>query len=86
MRVVYCVNWTEYERGWGQRPDGHTLHASKAIADDYLKEFFGRRQAGPVPDEYTQPGEPFAVEVDFETYDKVKKVGSLWGHHSQNRS
>ena len=66
MKTVVRVDWTEYERGWGQRPDGYSLHASVKDAKDYIKTYWDTmpdRSKG-VPDEYSAPGEPYAVDVE----------------------
>lgn len=82
MGSVYCINWTEHERGWGQRPDGHTLHASRENADAYLADFIARQPAE-ARDEYSRPGKPFLVEVHEDVFDLVQAKGWVWGHHRQ---
>jgi hypothetical protein len=79
MKAVYAVNWTEYERGWGQRPDGHTLHLTKEDAKQYIDDYW-KRQPKDVPDDYSSPGEPKLVEVDDSTYINVSNIGNVWGH------
>lgn len=69
MPTAYVMSWTEFERGWGQRPDGVSLHASPEDFERYVKAFYDRRpKGGPVPDEYEQPdgAEPKAVEISAE--------------------
>jgi hypothetical protein len=88
---VLCQPWWESERGWGQRPDGFTLHASfedhKRFTEDHWKKqkaYFAERglPEGHVPDAYTfASGDPFVVEVDEETYRAVTDpaVAGIWG-------
>lgn len=49
--VVYVVEMTERERGWGQRPDGFfafpTEEKAKAYVNNQTKD-----RTGPAPDEY----------------------------------
>lgn len=52
--IVYVVPWTEYERGWGSRPDGYSVHSTKELAEKYVNDTCGDR-SGPVPDEYSSP-------------------------------
>lgn len=53
---VHVFSWTEYERGWGQRPDGLSIHASEQAAASYLADFYQRtRRPGRVPDDYDAP-------------------------------
>jgi hypothetical protein len=49
--VVYVVQMTEYERGWGQRPDGNLAFVNEADAREYVALQTADR-TGPVPDEY----------------------------------
>lgn len=82
MKAVYAINWTEYERGWGSRPDGHTLHISLEEAHNYIKNY-GRDQRESyfyVPEIYSAPGDPKLVEVSDEVYIDVTNVGTIWGH------
>lgn len=87
MALVYAQEWEESERGWGVRPDGFQLYPSISALTagtqtqlrkqrDVCDEIYGK---GAVPDEYSRPcGDPFAVEVNQETFEKVHKEGSLW--------
>jgi len=51
---VFVLEGTEYERGWGQRPDGFVLFKDEEAADQYLRKIDReRRDATFVPDEYT---------------------------------
>lgn len=75
MATGYLLSWTEFERGWGQRPDGYSLHATPEGCAQYLKDFYGRRKPGPAPDEYEEPDSqtPRAVEISEE-------LGTALGH------
>lgn len=52
MHAAYAVQLIEYERGWGQRPDGYYIFNSKSSADAFINSEFSKRTAGPVPDYY----------------------------------
>jgi len=82
MHAVYCINWTEFERGWSHRPDGHTLHVSKEVADTYRANFLAC-QPETVPHEYSKPGDPFLVEVPRDVFDRLQFKGTIWGHPRQ---
>ena len=76
---LYCIQWTEYERGWGTRPDGRSYYSSKEDAmKAYHKAFEGRDSHGPAPDEYTNPSEPFLVEAEEDILREVMKNGVAW--------
>lgn len=79
MPAAFAVNWTEYERGWGSRPDGHTLHVSKELAEKFVEDYWAK-MPDDVPDEYSSPSPVFHVDVDQETMDRLSVEGSFWGH------
>lgn len=51
---VYVQLWEESERGWGCRPDGVSLHKSKADCDEYIEEYW-EGMPPTAPDEYSRP-------------------------------
>jgi hypothetical protein len=67
--TAYRISWTESETGWGQRPDGYSLHISFTEASRYLKKTYDVLPEQ-TPDEYEFPSrgwrEPvraFPVEI-----------------------
>ena len=71
--AVVIQDWEESERGWGVRPDGHSIHLSvddsKKFVDDYWKTEQRRNPGGGVPDEYSRPaGSPRLMDVNERTY------------------
>lgn len=76
---VYAVEWTEFERGWGQRPDGVSLHKSKEDAEKYVKDYDKKHNNEPTaPDCYSKWSTPKLVEVDKKVHDEVMKNGMIW--------
>lgn len=71
---LIAINWTEYERGWGQRPDGYTLYLTIEDAKADIARVYESRDDGPVPDEYCNPGQPFRVRVPKDAYALYKKA------------
>lgn len=61
--VVYMLQWDEFERGWGRRPDGFSFHSSPESCAAYLKDFYARRGDGPAPDEYDSPSSSSPVKM-----------------------
>lgn len=51
--LAFVVEMTEYERGWGQRPDGYLVFATQEIAAAHVHNETKNR-TGPVPDEYVR--------------------------------
>ena len=45
MNAAYQIEWTEYERGWGPRPDGKSYHKSKKDADEFITDFYAKEKA-----------------------------------------
>lgn len=56
------VSWTEYERGWGCRPDGCSVHVSMEEWKHYYEEY-KKRLPKDVPDEYSAPGKPQLITI-----------------------
>lgn len=53
------LGWTESEAGWGQRPDGYSVHPTREALKDYISEYWAaerrRNPSGETPHEYTRP-------------------------------
>jgi hypothetical protein len=76
MQPAILVHWTESESGWGQRPDGISLHANKEDADQYVKEYWDRMpprdENGRPPDVYVRPESARTlIMVDNKLYDEI---------------
>lgn len=73
LYVAYCQEWTEFERGWGQRSDGYSLHATKELALKERVEILKHIEKFNNPEEYSMhTGEPFAVQVAKSTFMQLK--------------
>lgn len=59
MYMAVKVHWTESESGWGQRPDGTTLHKDMGVAEKYIKEYWDKEKIRnpfrAVPSHYVRP-------------------------------
>lgn len=81
MNALYAVRWTEYERGWGNRPDGYSFHRNADEANQYIEAYWAREKArnpsGRTPDEYSAPGDPFLMEVSESLVRYVTEYGSI---------
>lgn len=77
MRAAIRINWTERELGWGERPDGTTLHRDKETAEKYVADYWAR-MPDQRPAEYSSPGDPYVVIVSEDLYTKVQQEGSFW--------
>jgi len=88
LRKLLALRWTEYERGWGPRPDGFTVYRDAATMRDHISAFFAERPpTARAPDEYSNPDElQYAVEVEVSDalWDAVQEKGWVWGHYSSN--
>lgn len=75
MERAYVIEWTEYERGWGQRPDGMSVHATVEDATAYLERTWHARLQDPVPDEYSRPDSetPMVVVLQDAVFARVLK-------------
>jgi hypothetical protein len=65
--TVVCQKWEESESGWGCRPIGYTLHATRAHHYRFVTEFWRRQKetlGEDTPAEYTrEDGEPYECPV-----------------------
>lgn len=79
MSEVIAMTWTEYERGWGPRPDGASLHSSQEDMNSFIKEYWARQPKG-VPDEYSkEDGVPVYLDVPEELFEQVKiSKNGIW--------
>lgn len=80
MATVVIDTWTESERGWGQRPDGGSIHASMGDYKSFVLDYWKREQennpSGAVPDEYSRPDDnPRAIEIDATVLDRIPATG-----------
>lgn len=75
------IEWTEYERGWGQRPDVFSYHSTLDDAEKYAKEFIDGLP-GTAPDCYSSPGTPRIVEVEDTFGFLVVGKGIVWTSNS----
>jgi len=62
MHPAWMITWTESERGWGQRPDGASLHLTQEDSVAYVEAYWEQEKVrnaaaggGGVPDEYERP-------------------------------
>ena len=89
LKLALCQLWTEYERGWGSRPDGCSLH----LGEENHKKFcaaYWQNMPSNAPDEYsTEDGDPFLAVVNIELYDRLvlsKEEQGIWVFASEMRS
>lgn len=77
--TVIVQKWIESERGWGQRPDGCSLHRSEKDRQDFCEHYWSQMPDKP-PDEYSkEAGQPFIVEVTFDVFKELKtSKNGIW--------
>ena len=89
LRPVVYDTWTERERGWGQRPDGYSLHLTKETYHKFIEDYWKKQKASSsawgspmeVPYEYSAPdGYTGTVEVNDETYKNLKRLNRKGVH------
>ncbi|HTE58645.1 MAG TPA: hypothetical protein VK694_07965 [Verrucomicrobiae bacterium] len=67
-----CQKWEETERGWGERPDGFSLHLSLDGLRRYIKAYWDR-MPDQAPSEYSRPnGTPYSVGVSDEVAAQIE--------------
>lgn len=71
--IIYASDVTEYESGYGQRPDGYLL------ALDLEKYELGLNKVnGGSYECYSRAGEKKLIKVKDEMYEKIKINGYVW--------
>lgn len=83
---VVMMTWTESESGWGQRPDGISIHLTvedcKTFQAAYWEEERKRNPSGVTPAEYTRPDDnPTVIDVDQALYARLaeKRLVGVFG-------
>ena len=73
---VFIVSWTEYEKGWGSRPDGTSYHISEEKRDEYIKV----REKDAANDKFHDIyPDGFSTVEDSDLYKKVLAAGGSLG-------
>ncbi len=63
--IIYALDWTEYESGWGCRPDGLQVFTSHAELEKVLERDRKEREAAKsTPSEYSIPTTKYVMEVN----------------------
>lgn len=72
-RFGYCVLWTESEQGWGQRPDGYSLHLSLDSVKKMRADLTESRKGTSTPHEYDHPETgAYPCVIQEEDYQRLK--------------
>lgn len=87
--VAFVVSWTEYERGWGCRPDGTSVHTDEAEADRFIAGYNERLKqlnGNSVPHEYSDPTKVGILEISPDLDAELAKTPSIWLAVNDKRS
>lgn len=69
MKLIYISYCTEYEAGWGQRPDGFVLADDLAVLENYVAE----ENKGGSRDYFWRYSEPKGAWCSDEDYEYLSK-------------
>ena len=73
MKEIVYQGWLESERGWGQRPNGYSLHLSLGDRKRYIENYWDR-MPDDAPREYSRPScNPKVAKVTEKLYNKIKE-------------
>lgn len=78
---VWRIDWTEYERGWGSRPDGYTLYVRKVDADHAYNNMMDDR-GGEVPDWYMNASLPRLVDLTVRQAEDFSDPMQAYKHYN----
>ena len=86
--TVIAQSWIESESGWGQRPDGETLHLTMEDCKKFREAYWRKelkRTKGRVPHIYSrESGEPYSKRVNDKIYKALKKRKADFGIWEQS--
>lgn len=72
LEEIIYVSWEESEAGWGERPDGCSLHLTKDDFSSFLKDYWNKMPDN-APHEYSRPaGNPVVAYSKPELYERIK--------------
>lgn len=74
VNAVYYINWTEYESGWGQRPDGVSIHRSQTEAFRFRNSIESKGSY----DCYSRGSHPVLIEATPAMLELLKERESAW--------
>lgn len=75
MKNIYILDWTEFESGWGCRPDGMQIFTEYSELEKTLKRNEKERKESKVtPLEYSIPTTKFIAEVNEEDFSNIVKL------------
>ena len=73
--IAICQRWVEHEHGWGNRPDGFSLHLSVEGLLRYIKDYWDSMPKK-MPAEFSAPaGTPYEVGVGDGVVEELKLAG-----------
>ena len=72
--TAYKIVWTEFERGWGQRPDGVSYHLTKEAANQFLE----KHQCHGDSECYSRGNDPVLVEIDETLANELSENDAVW--------
>lgn len=80
MKQAILESWTEFEIGWGCRPDGYTLHINEDARKRFIKAYNERFNAEPVAthDYSRADNKPQAVLVPNDVFERLKTNVAMW--------
>ncbi len=68
---IWVVEWDEYEKNWGSRPNGYSLHTTKEICNNYMQE----RVMNYSDYHSNDPTKPYQTAVSKALYATIKAKG-----------
>jgi len=67
MKTIYISHSTEYEKGWGNKPDGILISKDKTILEDRIKPYNNREKGSyEYYWNYSEIEEIYCINKDFD--------------------
>lgn len=81
MKTAVLDTWTESEAGWGQKPDGCSIHLTREDYKKYVEHYWSKMPAA-TPDVYERPDNSLReIVVSDELFKKLEESNGgfrLW--------
>lgn len=80
MHKVICQDWTECERGWGQRPAGTTLYTTTEKHAAHIERENQKQRGSAVPESYVVvESHPYVGMVSNDVFAQISKSNQpMW--------
>lgn len=74
----FVIEWTEFEAGWGSRPDGVSFHTTRESIVELNNRYGTGIPKAEVPECYSVHGVPKPVKIHVDLFEQYKLAQYFW--------